>query len=171
MDLRDVKEFLKDSFSYIFFIACIFFICVYIVGIEQVVGPSMTPTYLNGDILVVDKFSYIFGDVKRNDIVSFSNSTSKYLIKRVIGLPGDKVEFKNNELYINDRLFIEDYLSDESITHDFTFDTLGVSVVPEGSYFVLGDNRTNSQDSRDPKIGFVKKEDIVGRVWFKLWSK
>lgn len=171
MDLRDVKEFLKDSFSYFFFIACIFLIAVYVVGFETVVGPSMESTYKSGDVLIIDKLSYRFADVKRNDIVSFANVSSKYLIKRIIGLPGESVEFKNNELYINGKLFVEEYLDKDTITVDFSTRDLGYDVIPEDMYLVLGDNREISDDSRNPKIGLVKKEDLIGRVLFRLWSK
>lgn len=169
MDWLDIKEFLKDTFGYVVFIAIILFIAIYIVGLQQVVGPSMSPTLENGDILILDKVTYRFFDIKRNDVIAFYSSKSKYLIKRVVGMPGDYVEFKNNQLYINNELVNEEYLSDNVITEDFSLNSLGYQIIPEDMYFVLGDNRTNSSDSRDYDIGLIKKEDILGKVRFRLW--
>lgn len=169
MDWLDIKEFLKDTFGYVVFIAIILFIAIYIVGLQQVVGPSMSPTLENGDILILDKVTYRFFDIKRNDVIAFYSSKSKYLIKRVIGMPGDYIEFKNNQLYINNELVKEEYLNENVITEDFSLNSLGYQKIPEDMYFVVGDNRTNSSDSRDYDIGLIKEEDILGKVRFRLW--
>ena len=163
MDWLDIKEFLKDTFGYVVFIAIILFIAIYIVGLQQVVGPSMSPTLENGDILILDKVTYRFFDIKRNDVIAFYSSKSKYLIKRVIGMPGDYIEFKNNELVK------EEYLNENVITEDFSLNSIGYQKIPEDMYFVVGDNRTNSSDSRDYDIGLIKEEDILGKVRFRLW--
>ncbi len=169
MDWLDIKEFLKDTFGYIIYILIILFIAVYIVGLQQVVGPSMSPTLENGDILILDKATYKLFDIKRNDVIAFYSSKSKYLIKRVIGMPGDYIEFKNNNLYINNKLVEEEYLDESIITEDFNLYSLGYSKIPEDMYFVLGDNRSNSSDSRDSTIGLIKKKDIIGKVRFRIW--
>lgn len=169
MDWLDIKEFIKDTLGYIILIAIILLIAIYVVGLQQVVGPSMKSTLENSDILILDKITYKFIDVKRNDIISFYSEETKYLIKRVIGLPGDYVEIKNNKLYINNKEINETYLKDDVITNDFSLLELGYEKIPEDMYFVLGDNRENSKDSRNPNIGLIKKEDIIGKVRFRLW--
>lgn len=162
MDLRDVKEFCIDSFKYILTIVVMLFIIVYVVTLEQVVGPSMSPTLENQDILLLNKFHYRLFDVKRFDIISFEYEDTKYLIKRVIGLPGDKVEYKDNKLYINGEYIEETFLTKEQITEDTIFDE-----IPEDKYLVLGDNRNNSLDSRE--FGFIDKNDILGKVNIRIW--
>ncbi len=162
MDLRDVKEFCIDSFKYILTIVVMLFIIVYVVTLEQVVGPSMSPTLENQDILLLNKFHYRLFDVKRFDIISFEYEDTKYLIKRVIGLPGEKVEYKDNKLYINGEYIEETFLTKEQITEDIIFDE-----IPEDKYLVLGDNRNNSLDSRE--FGFIDKNDILGKVNIRIW--
>lgn len=162
------KEFIKDTFKYIIFIIIVLLIAIYIVGLQQVVGPSMEPNFNNNDILILDKISYKFIDIKRNDIISFNDENSKYLIKRVIGVPGDTVEIKNNILYINGNKVEESYLTGVT-TSDFSLQDIGFDKIPDDYYFVLGDNRENSQDSRDKKIGLVAKKDIIGKVRLRIW--
>lgn len=169
MDWLDIKEFFKDTFKYIIFIVVILFIAIYVVGLQQVVGPSMSPTLNNGDILILDKASYKFFNVKRNDVIALYSSKSKYLIKRVVGMPGEYIEFKNNQLYINNVLVEEEYLSDSVVTNDFSIRELGYETIPEDMYLVLGDNREDSSDSRDPEIGLIKKSDILGKVRLRIW--
>ena len=169
MDWLDIKEFIKDMLGYIILIAIILLVAIYVVGLQQIVGPSMSNTLENGDIIILDKITYNFIDVKRNDIISFYSEETKYLIKRVIGLPGDYVEIKNNELYINNQKISENYLAENTITNDFSLSELGYDTIPEDKYFVLGDNRSNSKDSRNPEIGLVEKEDIIGKVRFIFW--
>jgi len=169
MDWLDIKEFFKDTFGYIIYIIIILLVAIYIVGLQQVVGPSMSPTLENGDILILDKVTYKIFDIKRNDIIAFYSSKSKYLIKRVIGKPGDYIEFINNQLYVNNQLVQEEYLPDDVITENFSLQDIGYSVIPEDMYLVLGDNRENSSDSRDPEIGLIPKKDIIGKVRFRIW--
>ena len=98
MDWLDIKEFLSDTIKYIIFIVVILVIAVYVVGLQQIVGPSMTPTLRNGDIVILDKLSYRFSEIKRDDIVALYYADTKFLVKRVVGLPGETVEFKDNKL-------------------------------------------------------------------------
>ena len=115
MDWLDVKEFLKDTFKYIIFIIAVLVIAIYVVGLQQVVGPSMSNTLNNGDIVILDKLSYRFTDIKRGDIVALYYADTKYLIKRVIGLPGDTIEFQDNKLYINNAYYDESYFCNKEI--------------------------------------------------------
>ena len=169
MDLRDTKEFLKDTFKYILTVVVVLVIIIYVVSVQQVVGPSMSPTLNSGDILILNKLNYRIFEVKRFDIVSVSSKQSKYLVKRVIGLPGEKVEYKNNKLYINDQILKEEFLDETAMTNDFSLSSLGYETIPEGMYFVVGDNRSNSDDSRDSKIGLIKEEDIIGKSTIRIW--
>ena len=98
MDLRDVKEFLRDTFKYILVFVAVLLLFIFVIGLQQVVGPSMTPNYNEGDVLVINKFINKFREPKREEVVVVSQS-EKYMIKRVIGLPGDRIEFKDNKLY------------------------------------------------------------------------
>ena len=168
MDWLSIKEFFKDILKYIILILVVLIIVIYIVGLQQIVGISMSPTLNNGDITILDKISYKFINIKRNDIVSIYNNDSKYIVKRVIGLPGEYVEYKNNKLYINGRKIEENYLKD-TITENFKLTELGYEIVPEDMYFVLGDNRKESLDSRDPNIDLISKKDILGKVRFRIW--
>ena len=106
-------------------------------------------------------------NIKRFDVVSLEYKGSKYLIKRVIGLPGELVEYKNNTLYIDGERMGENFLDDETITKNFSIKELGYEKIPEDMYLVLGDNREDSLDSRE--IGLIKKDTIIGKVSFRIW--
>lgn len=168
MDWLDIKEFIKDTFNYIIFIILILVIAIYVVGLQQVVGPSMSPNLKNNDIVILDKISYKFIDIKREDIVAVYYADTKYLIKRVIGLPGEYIEFQDNKLYIDNQYYEEEYL-DGVVTDDFSLKDLGYDKIPEDMYLVLGDNRGDSMDSRDPEVGLIKKKNILGKVRFQFW--
>ena len=168
MDWLEIKEFLKDTIKYVVFIFIVIFIAVYIVGLQQVVGPSMAPTFSNGDILILDKVSYRFKDIERGDVVALYYADTKFLIKRVIGLPGEKIDFRDGDLYVNNRLVPEEYINDDT-TEDFSLSSLGYSSIPENMYFVVGDNRLDSLDSRSSEVGLISKEDIIGKARLRLW--
>jgi len=142
----------------------------------QVHGESMLPNLENGDRIIINKFG---GDSKYDhfDIVVFDAPASpeKY-VKRIIGIPGDRIEMENDLLYINGKAFDEPYLdfgetemsNKSSLTGNFTLEELtGEEVVPEGYVFVLGDNRQDSLDSRF--FGFLPIEDINGEVILRIW--
>ncbi len=167
MDFRDIKEFIADTLKYILTIAVVIFIVVYVVTVQQVVGPSMSPTYKDQDIVFLNKFYYHLFDIRRFDVVSLKYDGTKYLIKRVIGMPGEKVEYKNNILYINDVGIKEPFLADSVITDDFSITKLGYDKIPDDMYLVLGDNRKDSYDSRD--IGLIPKDNIIGKVNIRIW--
>ena len=167
MDWLDIKEFIKDSLKYIIFIIVVLIIAIYVIGLQQVVGDSMNPTLKNNDVVIIDKLTHRFMSLKRGDIISFYYDDTKYLVKRVIGLPGETLEIKNNKIYINNEI-IDDYVDNMNVV-DFSLDELGYSKIPDDMYFVMGDNRENSLDSRDSRVGFVRKEDIIGKKIVRLW--
>lgn len=144
------------------------FITNYCVWHTQVDGISMEPALENGDRLLVDKMSYHFREPERFDIVVFPQKIDVYYVKRIIGLPGETVQIKEGKIYINDVMLVENYGKegmDESYTMELPV-TLGTD-----QYFVLGDNRNHSMDSRDPLVGTVSKNYIIGKAWIILYPK
>ena len=134
----------------------------------EVIGASMNPTLVDGDNLILDKISYRFHDPERYDIVvfPFRNGENKNYIKSIIGLPGEKVRIsEEGEIYINGEVLHESY-GLEVIKNPGT--VIEEMTLGEGEYFVLGDNRNNSEDSRNAEIGIVSSEMIEGEVWFVL---
>lgn len=135
-------------------------------GRVPVVGQSMSGTLESGQVVLMNRIAYKLFSPKQNDIIVFlpnGNEKSHYYIKRVIAVPGDTVQIKEGKVYVNDEPFEEEIensyienglLAEEPIT------------VGEDEYFVLGDNRNNSEDSRYANIGNVKKEHIEGKAWF-----
>lgn len=169
MDFLDIKETVKDILKYVLLIAVILFVITYLFSLQQVIGPSMDPNLQDNDILILNKLKYKYSDIKRGDVVALRFKDTNYLVKRVIGLPGDAIEFKNNKLYINGSVYDEIYLKDDVITEDFSLEDIGYRVIPEDYYFVLGDNREKSSDSRNPDLGLVSKDDILGKTILKIW--
>lgn len=167
MDLREVKEFIIDSSKLIITVVAVIIFIMYIATLQQIVGSSMSPTYESRDIVILNKFKYHFFDIKRFDVISFEYDSTKYLIKRVIGLPGDKIEYKDNVLYVNGEKIKEDFLDKNIKTENFSLASLGYQKIPKDMYLVLGDNREDSLDSRE--IGLIKKKDILGKVSLKIW--
>jgi signal peptidase I len=126
-------------------------------------GESMQPTLHDGDRMIVSKINYVLGEPDRFDIVVFEATEDKDYIKRIIGLPGDMLEYKNNTLFVNGEKVNESYLPEQmlELTDDFSTE------VPSGMLFVLGDNRGNSQDSR--MIGPVSIDKVVGEANILFW--
>ncbi|MCI9596963.1 MAG: signal peptidase I [Firmicutes bacterium] len=143
-------------------VLAIFLITQFFISISYVSGDSMNPAFYDGDRVVIQRFAK--GSIKKGDVIVFETKNEEKLIKRVIATVGDTVDISKNQggLYVNGEAIEEDYIytvtaiSDEGTSYPIT--------VGEDSYFVLGDNRTNSKDSRDSEIGLVSKEDIVGKV-------
>ena len=125
----------------------------------------MLPTLHSGERLLIDKLTYRFRDPARGEIVVFRypRDPSHYFIKRIIGLPGDHVVISSGYVYVNGVRLVEEYTSSLTLGSDREY------VVPPGSYFVLGDNRNNSQDSRTPFVGYVPRSLIVGRAVLRYW--
>ncbi|WHX24722.1 signal peptidase I [Virgibacillus halodenitrificans] len=138
-------------------------------------GESMEPTLFDGNLLMVNKVVYNLENVDRFDVIVFHANQQDDYVKRVIGLPGDKIEYKDDKLYINGKYIEEKFLepyrnvnSNEPFTEDFTLEEItGNAEVPEGKLFVMGDNREDSLDSRS--FGFISQKQLVGKVDVKYW--
>ena len=171
MDFREITEFFKDFMWYIIVFLIIALVFIFVVVPQTVAGNSMDPTLKDGQIVLVSKIPF---KPKRNEIVLFKNAGKSY-VKRVIGLPGEKVEYIDGNLYINDIAYKETYLGAEVETFNFLFKDICSlelcpdSVIPEDKYLVMGDNRPESADSRDSKIGLISKENLIGKVIFSLY--
>ena len=167
MDLREAREFIIDSSKMILTVVAVLVFIMYIATLQQIVGSSMSPTYESREVVILNKLHYKLFKIKRFDIISFEYDSTKYLIKRVIGLPGDTVEYKDNVLYVNGEKIEEEYLTESIKTENFSLASLGYEKIPEDMYLVLGDNREDSLDSRE--IGLISKKDILGKVSLKIW--
>lgn len=134
------------------------FIRSFVFATSVVDGESMEPTLESGERVIFNKFIYYFQEPARGDIVIIQRPFKNY-VKRVIGLPGESIEMKNRKLFINNKEFKQTFITEEALQHTGNF---GPITVPKDSYFVMGDNRAVSRDSRNG-LGFIDKEDIIGR--------
>lgn len=146
-----IKAFLKEYVPYLITIILVILVKKYIVTPIKVNGDSMYDTLKDGDIMILNIIDYRLHGANRFDIVVADEGT-EYLIKRVIGLPGEKIEYKDNQLYVNGKKIKDSYATEK--TDDFVVE------VPKDSYFIMGDNRTNSVDSR--RLGAFKKNELKG---------
>lgn len=154
-----MNKFWKEAKDYIIIVVVVVIIRTFLVTPAIVDGASMDYILEDGQLVIVNKIVYKIKDVNRFDIVVLNNEQDgDKIIKRVIGLPNETIEYKNNKLYVNGKLVNQNYVVKD--TEDFTIKT------GENEYFVLGDNRVVSKDSR--MLGNFKKKDIVGRVNFRL---
>ncbi len=135
----------------------------FVIEIFLVEGQSMYPTLSHSERLVVNKFLYRFDEPDRDDIVVFSYSDEKDFIKRIVGLPGEKIKINEGMVYLDGEPLEEEYTSGSKN------DEFGPDKVPEGHYFVLGDNRDNSMDSRSASVGYISEEQIKGKAFFVFW--
>lgn len=152
---------IKDSISFIVIILAIILIRLFIVTPVRVDGPSMNDTLHDGDILLLDKYDNKY---ERFEIVVF-NYNGERLIKRVIGLPGEVVSYKNNKLYINGNEIEDNY--GLGYTENFELKDLNLTKIPDNEYLVMGDNRNDSLDSR--YFGTISKDKILGSVKYRLF--
>ena len=160
-----MKKFIKELIPYIVIIIVVVLIRTYIVTPVIVVGDSMVPTLKDGQILLLNKFDYKINDIERYDIVVIKVGNGE-IIKRVICLPGENIEYRDNTLYINGHEEETIYNFD---TEDFTLtDICECDKIPQDKYLVLGDNREVSSDSRGP-IGLIDIKDIKGSTKLSIW--
>lgn len=163
-----VREVLGFLLYVVVVVGITFFIITFVGQRTYVSGSSMENTLHHGDNLIVDKITYRFSKPKRFDIIvfPFRYQEKTYYIKRIIGLPGETIQIKDGTILIDGKILQESYgrevmknagLAEEPIT-------LG-----EDEYFVLGDNRNDSTDSRDPSVGVIHKDEIIGRAWVRIW--
>lgn len=158
---------IKELIPYIVIVVVVVLLRTFIATPVVVSGSSMTPTLKNGEILILNKLATKYN---RYDIVvvdAIINGKKERIVKRIIALPGENIEYKDHSLYIDGKKMRDDF---KSITDDFSLEELeGVDEIPEGYYFVMGDNRRNSLDSRDSRVGLVKEEDIIGKPILRIW--
>ena len=166
-----IKEILWMIF-YCFAAVLLAFVLVFSVGMKvAVIGVSMEPGLYNGQEILVNKLVYRLSSPKRGDVVVFlpnGNENSSYYVKRVVGLPGETIQIIDGYVYIDGRFYAEDE------SYDMIADA-GIAETPlklgEKEYFVLGDNRNNSEDSRSANIGNIEKQYIIGKAWFRMAAK
>lgn len=164
-----LKEILSTSL-YLLVVLCLTYVVIHFVGQRtQVEGRSMETTLSDKDNLIVDKITYRFNDPKRFDIVvfPFQYAQNTYYIKRIIGMPGETVYIdEEGNIYIDGEILSEDYGKEVIEDAGRAYEPITLS---ENEYFVMGDNRNNSSDSRDPVVGNISRKDIIGRAWIRIW--
>ena len=162
MDFREIREFIKDMSGIIITVVIVILLKVYIISPIAVVGDSMKGTVNDADWLMMEMISPKFFESKRFQVVVCQGKNPKYIVKRIIGLPGETIEYRDNNLYINGEYMAEPFLPPGMITND-----IGPINVPKGKYFVVGDNRVVSVDSRQQ--GSIDQEKILGKVIMRIW--
>lgn len=163
------REIFSMMFYLIFVVAATLLIIRFVGQRTEVSGHSMEDTLDDGDNLIVDKLTYRFRDPVRFDIIVFPYKYKEdtYYIKRIIGLPGEMVQItEEGDILINGEVLEESYGREVMKSPGIAADPI---VLGENEYFVLGDNRNASADSRDPSVGVISGKDIVGRAWLRIW--
>lgn len=162
------REILSTLLYLLVVVALTFLFVRFVAQRTHVNGDSMNVTLEDGDNLIVDKISYRFKDPERFDIIVFpyQYKENTYYIKRIIGMPGETVQIIDGMIYIDGEVLSETYGKEE-------MQYAGVAVDPielgEDEYFVLGDNRNNSSDSRDPSVGNIHRDQIIGKAFIRIW--
>ena len=167
-----MEKFIKEWMPYIIIVLVVVLIRTYIVTPVIVRGDSMYSTLKNGEVLFLSKIAYKVSEIERFDIVVIKDLDDDLIIKRVIGVPGDKVKARDGLVYVNDEEIKEEYTDYK--TKDFDVDSVCEitnlecnGVIPEGYYLVLGDNRKISADSIVK--GLISEEQILGKAFFRVW--
>ena len=165
--LREIAEW----FFLVFTAVLIAAVLVFSVGMRtRVIGVSMEPGLYNGQEILINHFLYKIVSPKRGDVIVFlpnGNQNTHYYVKRVVGLPGETVQIKDERLYINGVLAEEDEVYDKMADAGIAENEILLGI---DEYFVLGDNRNNSEDSRSGNIGPIKRDNIIGKAWFHMAS-
>lgn len=166
-----MRELLNTAIYLLCVLGAVWLVITFVGQRTEVEGASMENTLHNGDNLIVDKLSYRFHDPERFDIIvfPFQFQDNTYYIKRIIGLPGETVQIRDDgSIYINGEKLEENY-GMEVIKPE----TIGRAAEPielgDDEYFVMGDNRNNSSDSRTDMVGNIKRENIIGKAWLRIW--
>lgn len=165
-----MKKIVKELYPYVLIILIVVVIRTFIITPVIVSGDSMKPNLNNGELLLVRKIGYNSSTINRFDIVVIKveneDGKEEEIIKRIIGLPGEHITYKNNKLYINEELIEQNYNFRD--TNDFNLEEICTcNSIPESKYLVLGDNRPISKDSRN--IGLIDESDIIGKAIVRIW--
>lgn len=168
--MNKVMKEMINTLVYLLFVLCVTLLLTTFVGQRtEVEGDSMQSTLMDGDNLIVDKISYRFRDPQRFDIIvfPFQHKENTYFIKRIIGLPGETVQIdEDGNIYINGEVLQENYGKEIIKSAGIAKEPI---VLGSDEYFVMGDNRNNSTDSRTEIVGNIKREIIIGRAWVRIW--
>lgn len=163
--IKDILEMIVGGLVAVF----LAFVIVFSVGMRtSVIGDSMEPALYNGQEILMNRVIYKLSSPKRGDVVVFlpnGNENSHYYVKRVVGLPGETVQIKDGSVYIDGVLLEEDEELDKMIDAGIAQNELTLAA---DEYFVLGDNRNSSEDSRSGNIGGIRKNNIIGKAWFHM---
>lgn len=163
--LKDIFELMMGTLVAIF----LAFAITYFVGMRtSVIGDSMEPALYNGQEILINRFIYKISSPQRGDVIVFlpnGNQKTHYYVKRVMALPGETVQIKNGKVYIDGELLEEDDSYDKIADAGIAENEI---VLNDNEYFVLGDNRNSSEDSRSGNIGAVDGSNIIGKAWFRL---
>lgn len=169
MNIKKLKDFMFTSVYFLVIIVLAFLIIKYVGQRTEVVGRSMEPTLEDADNLIVDKITYRFKNPERYDIIVFPyrDGSGMYYIKRIIGMPGEHIYInERGDVFVDAVKLEEPYIKDKADDAGLAANTI---LLGEDEYFVLGDNRNNSTDSRSPEVGNVKKDEIIGRAFVRIW--
>ena len=167
--MSKVMKEMISTLAYLLGVLCLTWLVITFVGQRtEVDGSSMEPMLTDGDNLIVDKITYRFASPKRYDIIvfPFRYKENTYYIKRIIGLPGETIQIQDGVIYINDEVLTESYGREVMKSSGLAEEPI---VLGEDEYFVLGDNRNDSTDSRDPNVGVIHRDEIIGRAWVRIW--
>lgn len=164
-----LKKEIISTVLYMAAVMCVIMLFIQFVAQRTCVdGDSMNDTLQSGDNLMVDKLSYRFKEPERYDIIVFpyEHKENTYYIKRIIGLPGETVQVKDGMVYINGEVQTEPYGKEAMLYAGTAGEPFTLA---DDEYFVLGDNRNNSSDSRDPSVGNIHRDKIVGKAFIRIW--
>ncbi len=164
-----IKELLDTSLYLLVVLALTYLVITFVGQRTEVSGSSMETTLSDQDNLIVDKLTYRFSAPKRFDIIvfPFQYEEDTYYIKRIIGMPGETVRIDDEgTIYIDGEVLDESYGRETIRNPGRAYQEITLA---EDEYFVLGDNRNNSADSREPSVGNIHRRDIIGRAWVRIW--
>ena len=164
-----MKEIFREVVSLLIILGCTYLCVNYVLQRTQIEGSSMQTTLSDGDQVLVDKLTYRFQQPKRYDVIAFPYRYEQdtFYVKRIIGLPGEKIRIDaQGTIFINEEALEEDYGTETITQPGYAFTP---KILDEDEYFVLGDNRNDSVDSRYASVGYVRREEIIGKVFFRIY--